>query len=70
MEGNVSMSEREKLLSFLFDRDDGKELKNLKFFAPRSADSERAAAAARRVLENLWSGREIVSVLPPTSNAV
>jgi hypothetical protein len=62
------MSEREKLLSFLFDRSDGVKLQDLKFFAPREADAERATAAARRVIARLWSGEQITSVPPPASN--
>jgi len=63
----MSMSEREKLLSFLFDRNDGFKLENLKFFTPRAADEERASAAARRVMQKLWSADTLISVPPPAS---
>lgn len=59
------MTEREKLLSFLFDRDDGRELINLKFFLDAKGRNEAGAcAAAHRVLERLWSDNLVESVMP------
>jgi hypothetical protein len=54
---------RENLITFLSNRND-KRLLNIKFFAAPGSDTDRKAAAARRIMERLWSGQTVVNQMP------
>ena len=61
------VSERERLLTLLFDKNGGRELVNIKFFQGNAADLtvEQMSTAVRRVVENLWSDDVgLMSVMP------
>lgn len=64
----MSMGEREKLLSFLFDRDD-KRVVNIKFFRG-NADNltvEDMCQTAREVVEDTWAREGHLIDAPPVS---
>lgn len=65
------MSEREKLLSFLFDRTD-KRVLNVKFFRGTAKDLtiEELCRVAREVIEDTWSREGSLEHLPPQSSAL
>ena len=64
----MSMSEREKLSAFLFDRND-KEVLNVKFFRGNAKDLtiERLCSAAHRVIADTWNNEGKLSDAPPRS---
>jgi len=63
---NKSMSEREKLLSFLFDRDDRKVL-NIKFFRGNATDLtvDQLCETALAVVRDTWEAEEQLADAPP-----
>ena len=66
----MSMSEREKLLSILFDTDD-KRVLNVKFFRGTSSalTGEQFFAAAREVIADTWENEGRLVDCPPRSSA-
>lgn len=64
------LSERERLLTLLFERSDGKKLVNIKFFqgVGHSLTVETMAAAARRVVEQVWRKDQVLSDAPPDAH--
>ena len=62
------MTERERLLAFLFDRED-KRVLNIKFFRGRSENLtlEEMCAAARAVADDTWKNEGRLVDVPPVS---
>lgn len=63
----ANMSEKDRLLSLLFDRSD-KRVKNIKFFRG-NADSltiEEMCQTAREVIEDTWTREGHLGGVPPT----
>jgi hypothetical protein len=62
----MSMSERDRLLSFLFDRND-KVVKNIKFFRGNAEDLtlEDMCRTARAVVEDTWLRENHLPHQPP-----
>jgi hypothetical protein len=64
------MSERERLLAFLFDRGD-KKILNLKFFRGNARDLtvDQLCATALEVVEDTWSREDTLVDQPPDAGA-
>lgn len=61
------VSEREKLLTLLFEQSGGRNLVNIKFFKGNAAELtvEQMSAAVRRVVTRLWDNDDpAASVMP------
>lgn len=65
----ANMSERDRLLSLLFDRND-KTVKNIKFFRGNAADLtvEEMCQTSREVIEDTWTREGFLTDAPPTAN--
>jgi len=68
MEDDMPMSERERLLSLLFDRSDKKVL-NVKFFRgnARSLTAEQLCKTAHDVISDTWDREGSIKNEPPVS---
>ena len=64
----MSMSERERLLSFLFDRDD-KQIANIKFFrgSAEKLTIDDMCCTAREVINEVWATEGSWVDSPPVS---
>ena len=65
----MAISERERLLAFLFDRED-KKIINIKFFRGNAEDLtiDQMCLTVRKVVEDTWHREAAIMDNPPLSN--